>query len=102
MGKKIQKLVTEMTADELAKETAEADREFIIDAFDPPDVDAKRRLARAKRKRGRPQRGQGVKVISLTVERRLLRRTDAPAKKLKVSWSRLVEVGLRKILQDAG
>ena len=102
MKKKTPRPITELTADELASETGEFDREFIVKTFEPLDAEAKKRLGRAKRKRGRPRHGLGVKVISLTVERGLLRRTDALARKLKMSRSRLVEVGLRRILQDAG
>jgi hypothetical protein len=95
------KPVTMLDADELAKATAEFDREFIVDEFHPLDAAAKRRWAAAKRKRGRPTRGRGAQIISLSVERGLLRKTDALAKRLKLSRARIVELGLRRVLQEA-
>ena len=90
-----------LDADELAKATAEFDREFIVDEFRPLDAAARRRWAAAKRKRGRPARGRGAQIISLSVERDLLRRTDALARRLKLSRARIVELGLRRVLQEA-
>lgn len=93
------KSLLQMTAAELARATVEFDREFVIDSFGSPDVPAKKRLASARRMPGRPRRGRGVRVISLTVERSLLERTDKLATKLKVSRARLVEIGLRQVLR---
>ncbi len=45
------KKYTEMTADELAKATAEFDKEFVADSFGKLDPKAKKRWARVKRKR---------------------------------------------------
>jgi len=73
--------LTEMHTDELAKATAEFERELVVDEFGPPDGLARGRLNRARRKRGRPVRGRGVKAISVTVEVGILKRTDALAKK---------------------
>ncbi len=95
------KTIKELNADELAKTTAEFDREFVVDEFGPPDSAARRHWAQARRKRGRPRRGNGAKVISLTVERNLLRKTDALAKRLKLSRSRIIELGLRRVLHEA-
>ena len=47
------KQLTDMTADELAGETAEFDREFVSDTFGQPDEKARQKLERAKRKPGR-------------------------------------------------
>jgi len=44
----------------LAESTAEFDRDFVIDSFGPPTPTAAKRLARAKRKRGRPVGGRGA------------------------------------------
>jgi hypothetical protein len=43
---------SEMSADELAKATAEFDREFVADTSGKPGPEARRRWLRAKRKRG--------------------------------------------------
>ena len=92
------KPLTDMNTDELAEATAEFDREFVADGFCPPDATARARLSRAKRKRGRPVRGRGAKAISVTVEVGVLRRTDALARKLRLSRAALVERGLRSVL----
>jgi hypothetical protein len=101
MKRSKRKPITMMNADELEKETAEFDREFVIDEFGPLDAAARRRWVAMRRKRGRPRRGRGAKVISLSVERELLRRTDALAKRLKISRARIVELGLRRVLREA-
>lgn len=101
MKKKRRKTVFNMTTSELRKATAEFDRPFVVDEFGPPDAAAKKRLARAKKKRGRPQRGGGAKVISLSVEKSLLRKTDALAKRLHLSRARIVELGLQRVLLEA-
>lgn len=98
--KKSSKPLTRMNAKELAKATAEFDEEFVADTFGPPDRAAKKRHAAARAKRGRPRRGNGAKVISVTVEQTLLSKADRLAKKLKVSRARLIERGLRKVLDD--
>ncbi len=54
-----------------------------------------------RRKRGRPQRGKGAKVISVSVERALLRRADQLAKTSGLSRARLIEMGLRTVLEAA-
>ena len=95
------KAITSLNADELAGATAEFYREFVVDEFRPLDAAARRRWAAAKRKRGRPTRGRGAKIISLSVERSLLRKTDALAKRLKLTRARIVELGLRRVLQEA-
>lgn len=68
--------LTDMTADELASETTEFDREFASDTFGEPDEKALQQLERAQRKRGRPVRGAGDKPISVTVENSRLTRVD--------------------------
>jgi len=56
---------------------------------------------RFKKKMGRPRVGQGAKVISLSVERQLLKRADAYAKKHGMSRAMLVAHGLQAILGPA-
>ena len=91
-----------MNADELAKATAEFDREFVVDTFGELDEHARRQWERIRKKPGRPRRGRGAKAISVTVEKTLLARTDRLAKKLKVSRAALIEHGLREVLRHAG
>ncbi|HEY4760852.1 MAG TPA: hypothetical protein VIH42_09760 [Thermoguttaceae bacterium] len=88
----------EMTTAELSKATAEFDSEFVGKTFKKPTAAQKTRLARAKRKRGRPQLGQGVRVISVSIEKDLLRAVDKLAKKKKAKRAELITFGLQAIL----
>ena len=89
-------------ASELAEDTARYGREMAIDEFDPMTAAARARWARAKRKPGRPRRGKGAKVISVSVERSLLSRSDALAKDLGLSRAGLIERGLKAVLSAEG
>ncbi len=54
-----------------------------------------------RRRPGRPKRGAGVKVISVSVERGLLTRSDALARRLCISRAALIERGLKQLLAEA-
>jgi hypothetical protein len=54
-----------------------------------------------KRKIGRPKVGKGVKVISLSVEKGLLKRADSYAKRLGLSRAQLFSRGLEVVLGSA-
>lgn len=54
----------------------------------------------AKRKRGRPKVGEGVQIISVSIEKRLLKRTDRLAKKLHTKRTMLIARGLEAILNE--
>jgi hypothetical protein len=92
------KRFSQMTAEELAEATADLDREFVADTFGPPSPAMAAQWRRAVRKRGRPRVGRGVKVISVSVEKELLSRSDALARRLKVRRAALVARGLRAVL----
>jgi len=96
--KKRAKSPLEMNAAELAAATAEFDEEFAADSFHEPTPEQEAQLKRAKRKRGRPRVGKGIQVISVSVEKELLRETDRLAEKLKVKRAWLISRGLRAIL----
>lgn len=87
-----------MRSDELAKATAEFDCEFVADAFAEPPPSAKTAWRNAKRKRGRPTSGEGIKVISVSLEKGLLAEADKLAKTQGVSRARLITRGLRAVL----
>ena len=93
------KLFTRMTTAELARATKEFDGEFVADTFSPPDACARKRLARAKAKRGRPLRGKGAKAVSVTVERTLLKHADAFARRHHLSRAAVIELALRRVLR---
>jgi len=100
MTKKRSKPITEMNADELAEATAEFDQEFVADTFSPLTEEQRARWERIKRKRGRPPVGKGSKVISVSLERELLARTDKLAKKMQVPRAQLIARGLRSVLAE--
>lgn len=77
---------------------SEFDREFVIDAFQPPDTESTRLWRRVQRKRGRPKVGRGVKIISVSIERKLPKQADQLAKKQRVSRAHLIGRGLRAVL----
>jgi hypothetical protein len=87
-----------LNTQELAEATKEFDQEFIGDTFGPPPPEAKAQWQRARRKRGRPRQGAGVKVISVSLEKGLLKQSDALARKLGVSRAALIADGLRKVI----
>jgi hypothetical protein len=65
-----------------------------------PLTKAQQKLWRSiKRNMGRPTVGQGAEQISLTVERGLLKKADAFAKKHKLKRSQMVAEALRLLMQ---
>jgi hypothetical protein len=62
----------------------------------------RRQWRRAKRKPGRPRRGNGVRVISLSVEQTLLEKADRSAKRAGMSRAALFEMGLLSVLGKSG
>jgi hypothetical protein len=91
-----------MNAQELAEATASYGCEMAIDEFEPLSDAARGRWVRARRKPGRPRRGKGAKVISVSVERELLSRSDSLAKNLGLSRASLIERGLKTVLAAEG
>jgi hypothetical protein len=90
-----------LSADELEKATVEFDREMVISRSRPLTAAEKHTWEDARRRPGRPKRGAGIKVISVSVERGLLARSDALARSLGISRAALIERGLRVVLADA-
>ncbi len=95
------KPITQMMTKELSQATKEFEREFVAESFGPPGPMAREQWRRAKRKRGRPRQGHGVKVISISVEKGLLSRCDALARKLGVSRAALISRSLHAVLSAA-
>ena len=100
-SKKNSRPIAKMTTKELDAMFAEFDREFVADGFGPVGGKARARLRRAKTNRGRPRVGAGSQVVSVTIERRLLKKVDRLAKRLGVSRAKLIAVGLLKITRAA-
>lgn len=64
----------------------------------PLTADSRRALARAARKGGRPRIGAGAKRINVTVEKTLLSKADAYARKHKLTRAAVVAEGLKRIV----
>ncbi|HEY4329340.1 MAG TPA: hypothetical protein VGN88_06365 [Phycisphaerae bacterium] len=91
---------TTMTTRELAEATREFDRESPV-APGKPLTRAQRAKFETARRRGRPTTGEGVQVISLSMEKSLLRKADAAAQKAGKSRAQLVADALRVILRKS-
>jgi hypothetical protein len=91
-----------MTTEELAKATREFDEEFVGLRSKPLTPEMRKRWLRARRKPGRPLVGRGAKVISVSVEKGLLARSDALARRLRVPRTVIIARGLRAVLAAAG
>ena len=76
-------------------------KEFVANSFGPMPPKAKAAWQKAKRKPGRPPVGQGTQVISVSLEKGLLARSDALAKRLGIARSALIADGLRDMLIHA-
>lgn len=89
---------------EISSEIAEDryGRERVIDEFGPMTPAARARWKRAKRKPGRPRRGKGAKVVTISVEGDLLTRSDALARDLGLTRAGLVERGLKAVIAAQG
>ncbi|HZN63766.1 MAG TPA: hypothetical protein VFB66_00570 [Tepidisphaeraceae bacterium] len=87
-----------LSDEEKDRVVAEFDKPFIGDTFGPPPPEAIKQLRRA-RKRGRPKVGSGAVQVSVAVERTLLRRADAFAKRNGLNRSQLVARGLEALMR---
>ena len=77
-------------------------REIPLPETRPLTPAERKRWEKAKKRMGRPRVGKGAKVISLSVERGLLERADAYARRTGISRAQLVARGLESILAAAG
>jgi hypothetical protein len=69
----------------------------------PLNATERKQWARIKRKarRGRPVLGKGAKIVPVSIERGLLRETDAFAKAHRLKRSQMVAEGLRLLMKRA-
>lgn len=86
-----------MNAAELAESTEEFEKEFAFRKTRPLSAKDKRLHARAKR-RGRPRIGEGAEKFRVSIERGLLLKSDAYARKHGMSRSELIAKGLKAIM----
>jgi len=90
------------TAAELRAETAEFDEELVVTKSRPLTPEERVWWERVRRQPGRPRRGRGAKVISVSVEQNLLGKSDALAHNLGISRALLIERGLKAVLAAQG
>jgi hypothetical protein len=90
----------EMTANELAEATQAFDEPLVADRSRPLTAGERRQWDRVKRKRGRPRVGQGYQRVSVSIERGLLKRATALARKRRVSRSKLFAQLLEQALAN--
>jgi hypothetical protein len=88
-----------MTKKELEADAARFDREFIVRESHPLSPELERRWKKASRKRGRPRVGKGARKVLVSIERDLLRRSDAFARQKKISRSQLIAQSLQAVLE---
>ncbi len=92
---------TKMTSTELEAAAAIYEQEFADESFEKLSPASQRRWERVKRKMGRPKVGDGVKVVSISLESGLLDQADKLAKKMGISRARLVSRGLNRLVEEA-
>ena len=99
-GKSVVTKYAKMTTRVLRAETAAFDREMIVKEPRPLTAEERSWWDRVRRRPGRPRRGRGAKVISVSVEQELLARSDVLARSLRISRALLIERGLKGDRQE--
>ena len=102
MKRNLKKPLFEMDAQELAEATAEFDQEFVADTFGPLTPEMRARWEKARRRLGRSAKRHEAQVVSVSIDRELLARSDALAKKMKISRAGLIARGLKAVLAVEG
>ena len=91
-----------MTAGELRAATAEFDKEMVFAKSRPLTAEELSWWKKVRRRPGRPRKGRGAKVISVSVEQGLLARSDVLARSLGISRALLIERGIKAVLAAEG
>ena len=79
---------------------AQFDREFV--PTEPLTPGQRKLWRKVQRGRGRPKVGQGAQVVSVSIERGLLKQADALARRRNITRTELVSAALRAELAKAG
>jgi hypothetical protein len=92
----------EMTAAELVEATNEFDREFVAETFRlMTSAEEKAWRAAVGKRRHKPARAtRTIKVVPVAIDKALLKRVDALAKKRGLTRDRLVADGLEALLAN--
>ena len=100
--KKKPKPYWEMTTEELREATKQFDEEFVGDKARPLSPEMKARWELAKAKGEPPANGTSEQTIAVRLEKALLNRCTALAKKKRLSRDALIARGLRALLAAEG
>ena len=99
--RKQEKKWSDLSASELRKATRQYDEEFTADVESKPLNVAQKKIHQQARKVGRPKVGKGSAIVSLSVEKTLLARADAYAKRQGLGRSELFIRGLKSLIGAA-
>ena len=91
-----------MNARELGRATGEFDEPFSAETFHTLTPSDRTRWERVRKHAGRPRHGRGVKIISVSVEKNLLVRSDHLAKRMGLTRAALIARGLKAIMAAEG
>ncbi len=100
--KKNAKSYWEMTTEELREATKEFDEEFVFERAKPLTPEMKARWERAKNKGEATTNGATEQTIAVRLDKVLLERCTALAKKKRLSRDALIARGLRALLAAEG
>jgi hypothetical protein len=92
----------EMTAEDLREATKEFDEDFVAEKTRALTPAMKSRWERAKVKGARAQNGAGRQTIAVHLEKKLLLKCAALAKKKRISRDALIARGLKALLAAEG
>src|SRR4051812_7689703 len=92
----------EMTTKELRDATKEFDAEFVADKATPLDAELRERWERARAKPPVEEDGADEQTISVRLDKALLDRCTALAKKKRISRDVLITRGLKSLLAAEG
>jgi hypothetical protein len=100
--KKTSKPYWEMTTEELREATKEFDEEFVADRSKPLTPEMRALWERVKAKKPRTADGRTEQTIAVHLDKALLDRATALARKKRLSRDALVARGLRALLAAEG
>jgi hypothetical protein len=101
-SKKPSKPYWEMTTEELREATKQFDEEFVGDKARPMSPEMRARWEAAKAKADPPTNGKAEQTIAVRLDKALLKRCTALAKKKRVSRDELITRGIRVLLAAEG
>ena len=100
--KKLSKPYWEMTTAELREATKQFDEEYVGDKARPLTPEEQAHWERVKAKGETPTNGKAEQTIAVKVDKALLERCTALAKKKRLSRDALIARGLRALLAAEG